>query len=244
MTVRDRVAMAFMRRLVRTPEGRAHVLRQLADAEGNGENGFFENVLAKVDDAGLRQIIRKHKEDELRHEQMFLACAERAGVPAQPIPAEVKYVERIFDEVGFYQQPLDTAEDLMGAYLLLQAIEERSVVQFKLFEKVFAEIDPLTAATFAAISKDEERHIKYCHAVAKKYAPDAATHDRKLAEMRELEARAFAENGRANMSYVFSRGWFDGGPLTRWIFRTLSNLGQNRLPLTPFAVPNLEVAHA
>jgi rubrerythrin len=238
--------MAFLRRMIRSPEGRNHMLRQLADAEGNGENGFFELVLAKVDDPNLRQMIRKHKEDELRHEQMFLACAERTGAAAEPLPDNVKYVDRIFREVGFYDQPMTSREDVMTAYLLLQAVEERSVVQFKLFEQAYAEVDPLAAATFAAIAKDEERHIKYCHAVARRYAPDAATHDRKLAEMRTIEARAFAANGRANLEYVFSRGWFDGGPLVRWFFRTLTRLTAGQLPLTPFAeaAPQLEVAHA
>jgi hypothetical protein len=227
--------MAFMKRVVATPEGRAHILRELGDAEGNGENGFFENILAQVNDPALRQMIRKHKEDELRHERMFLACAERTGVAAQPIPPEVKYVERIFDAVGFYERPIQSDEDIMNAYLLLQAVEERSVVQFKLFEQVFAEIDPLTAATFAAIGKDEERHIKYCHAIARKYAPDAATHDQKLAEMRALEAQAFADNSRANMDHVFAKNWFDGGALTKWFFRALSNFNRGQLPYTPFA---------
>ena len=101
-------------------------------------------------------------------------------------------------------------------------------------------MDPLTAATFAAIGKDEERHIKYCQAVAKKYAPDAATLHRKLAEMRALEAQAFTDNGRANMAYVFSRGWFEGGPLVRWFFRSISALGNRQAP----AALRLEAAHA
>ena len=235
MTIRDRISMACMKRVVATPEGRNHILRELADAEGNGENGFFEEVLRKVSDPALQKIIRKHKEDELRHEQQFLACAERTGLPGEPIPEEVKYVERIFQAVGFYDQPLESDEDVMRAYLLLQAIEERSVVQFKLFEAVFRPLDPFIADTFVVISRDEERHIKYCQAVAKKYAPDAATHDRVLAEMRDLEARAFADNSRANTDHVFARGWFDGGALTRWFFRALSRLGSQRLPLTPFA---------
>jgi rubrerythrin len=244
MTLRDRISMAFMKRVIATPEGRAHILRELADAEGNGENGFFELVLAKVNDANLAQMIRKHKEDELRHERMFNECAERTGVAPQPIPAEVKYVERIFDTVGFYENPIETPEDLMRAYLLLQAIEERSVVQFKLMEKAFRSVDEKTADVLVAIGRDEERHIKYCQAIARKYAPDALTHDRALTEMRQLEARAFRDNGRANMSHVFAQGWFAGGALVKWIFRTLSNLGGDALPLTPFAIPQLEVAHA
>ena len=88
MTLRDRVSMAFMKRVVATPEGRAHILRELADAEGNGENGFFENVLAQVDDPALAQMIRKHKEDELRHESStttrritFYSCKPSRSVP-------------------------------------------------------------------------------------------------------------------------------------------------------------------
>jgi hypothetical protein len=244
MTIRDRFSMAFMKRLVSTPEGRNHLLRELADAEGNGENGFFEIVLSKVDDASLKQMIQKHKADELRHEQMFLECAARTGATAEPLPDSVKYVERIFETVGFYDQPIETGEDIMRAYLLLQAVEERSVVQFKLMERVFRDIDVTTAQVFVAIGKDEERHIKYCQAVARRYAPDAATHDRALAEMRELEARAFAANSRANMDYTFARGWFGGGALTKWLFRTLSNLSSGKLPLTPFATAQLALQPA
>lgn len=240
MTLREHLSMAFMKRVIATPEGRAHLLRELADAEGNGENGFFEEVLAKVDDVELRRIIRRHKEDELRHEKLFLEAAARTGVPAEPIPPQVKYVERIFDAVGFYDQPMTSDEDIMNAYLLLQAIEERSVVQFKLFEEVFAETDAETADTFKAIRADEERHIKYCRAVAKKYAPSPEKLETKLAEMRALEARAFAENGRANMDYLFSRGWFAGGALVKWFFRTLQNLNVER-PAMPL---QLEAAHA
>jgi rubrerythrin len=240
MTLRERLSMAFAKRVIATPEGRAHLLRELADAEGNGENGFFEEMLAKVDDVELRRIIRRHKEDELRHQRMFLDCAARTGVPAEPLPPQVKYVERIFDAVGFYDQPLDTNEDIMTAYLLLQSIEERSVVQFKLFEQAFADVDAETAETFRAIRADEERHIKYCRAVARKYAPSTEAHDAKLAEMRALEARAFADNGRANMDYVFSRGWFAGGALIKWFFRTLQNFNVER----PSAPLQLEAAHA
>ncbi len=236
MTIRDRLSMAFMKRVIATPEGRNHILRELADAEGNGENGFFETILAKVDDANLRQVIQKHKADELRHEQMFLECAERTGIAAEPLPDSVKYVERIFQTVGFYEKPIETHEDIMRAYLLLQAVEERSVVQFKLMEQVFREAgDVITAQVFVAIGKDEERHIKYCQAVAKRYAPDAAMHKKALVEMRELEARAFSDNGRANMDYTFSRNWFDGGAVTKWFFRTLTSLNRDSLPLTPFA---------
>lgn len=236
MNLRERLSMSFLRRVIAKPEGRAHVLRELADAEGNGENGFFEVILAKMDDPQLRRLVEKHKADELRHEQLFLACAERTGAPVEPVPDEVKYVERVYQRTGFYDKPIENGRDIMEAYLLLQAVEERSVIQFALMEQVFREVDPATADVFLVIIKDEERHIKYCDAIARRYAPDEASRVHVLRRMRELEAECFADNGRANMAYTFSRGYFDGGALVKFAFRTLQRLGARAggLPLTPF----------
>src|SRR5688572_15253161 len=146
MTLRECIAAGFLGRILATPEGRAHILHQLADAEGNGENGFFESLLARVDDPVLARLVRKHKEDELRHEQLFLARARAQGVPLAPLPAEVKYVERVFAATGFENQPIDTRDDLVEAYALLQVIEERSVTQFAEMEKAFAALGEIGRA--------------------------------------------------------------------------------------------------
>jgi hypothetical protein len=236
MTVRDRLSLAFLRRVVATPGGRAHILRELADAEGNGENGFFEEILAKVDDPSLKQLIYKHQQDELRHERLFHERADAQGVPFEPVPEQVKYVERVFERTRFRDRPIETQEDVMAAYLMLQAVEERSVVQFALMEQAFREVDPTTADVIVEIRRDEERHIKYCHAIAKKYAPDEATRVRVLREMRELEAECFAENGRANLAYTYARDYFSGGRLVRWFFRALQDVNREQKPLTPFAL--------
>lgn len=236
MTLRERIAAAFLRRFIATPEGRAHILHQLADAEGNGENGFFESLLARVDDPDLARLVRKHKEDELRHEELFLARALAQGVPLQSLPDEVKYVERLFESVGFEDKPIDTTDDLVEAYALLQAVEERSVTQFAQMERAFDAVgDKATAAVFRQVSADEARHIRYCQAIAKKYQPDAARRAEVLARMRTVEARAFVENGSANLELAIARGFFQGGPFARFFFRTLQWLGAQNPPLTPFA---------
>jgi demethoxyubiquinone hydroxylase (CLK1/Coq7/Cat5 family) len=248
MDLRERMSRAFLKRLVARPEGRAHLLRELADAEGNGENGFFEELLAQVDDPSLRRLVHKHQADEVRHQQLFLACAARTGVAPEPVPDDVKYVERLWASTGFGEGKINGARGVMEAYLLLQAIEERSVTQFAILEQVLRPVDAQTADVLVQIRRDEERHIKYCQAIARRYAPDEASRVATLRRMRELEAQCFADNGAANMRYVFARGWFAGGPLVRWLFSTVQRLGGARPPLTGFAdaepAPRLEPAVA
>jgi hypothetical protein len=235
MELRDRLSMGFLARIIARPAGRAHVLRQLADAEGNGENGFFEQILSRVDDPALRRMVQKHQADELRHEQLFLACAERTGVAPAPIPDEVKFVERLFRRTRFYERPIASQRDVMEAYLLLQVIEERSVTQFRLMEPVFRAVDGASAEVLALVARDEERHLKYCHAVAARYAPDDATRLQVLAELRRVEAECFRDNGRANLEHVLAHDLFAGGPAVRLFYRALQVLPA-ALPTTPFAV--------
>ena len=40
--LRDGLQLRYLRRMVKTPAGRAFLLNQLADAESNGENQVFE----------------------------------------------------------------------------------------------------------------------------------------------------------------------------------------------------------
>ena len=242
MDLREWLTLRFTRRLLSTPEGRAHVLNQIADAESNGENHVFEHVLKHVDDSALRKMIEKHQADEIRHEQLFRACVERNGIVPHPVPSGLKLIDRLDRAVGgFFEHDLDATTGVMDAYLLLQVIEERAITQFTVFEKVFRELDlpigPVIADTFVEVAKDEELHLKYCHAISKRYAPDELTRQRRLKELRELEARCFAENSAANMEHVFQKGWFDGGPAVKWMFKTLQSLGNRRgeLPYTAFA---------
>ena len=104
---------------------------------------------------------------------------------------------------------------MMRAYLLLQVLEERATTQFPLLEAAFRKVDSATADVVSSIFKDEERHLKYCEAIARKYAPDEATHAAELAHMRDVEARAFAAHGRANMAHVLERGYLGPGAAKR-----------------------------
>lgn len=242
MNLRERLTLRFTDRVITTPEGRAHLLNQCADAEGNGENGFFEHILSYVDDPALQKMIAKHRADELRHEQLFLAARDRTGVDPGPVPDELKLIDRLDRAVGhFFAQPIRDRRGLMDAYLMLQVIEERALVQFALFEVAFRGVDDETADVIAGIAADEARHLKYCHAIARRYAPSDTVQRETLDELRRLEARCFAENGRANMDYLFDRGLVAVHPVEQWFWRAVNGLSvRGPAPLTRFS--NVEAA--
>lgn len=217
----------YLSRLIAHPKGRAHLLTQLADAEDSGEGAFFDRLLAKVDDPQLQKMIRRHAEDETRHARMFRECAERHGVAADPIPDDLRLIDRLDAATGrLFDRGIQSRTDVMEAYLLLQVIEERAITQFELFEEVFRRVDPATADVLAEIARDEERHLKYCHAIARRYAPDAATLDETLARFRRLEARAFAENSRANMRWLMARRYVALGRVERVFWLGLARLNR------------------
>lgn len=237
MNLREGLTLRFLGRVIASPEGRAHLLNQLADAEGNGENGFFDRVLSHVDDPALQKMIAKHRDDELRHEQLFLAARDKTGIDPGPVPDELKLIDRLDRAVGnFFAQPIRDRRGVMEAYLMLQVVEERALTQFALIERAFRRVDPDTADVIAGIARDEERHLKYCHAIARRYAPSPEAQRDTLAELRRIEARCFADNGRANLEYLFDRGLVAVHPVEKWFWQGVNGLSSRaRPPLTRFA---------
>jgi len=75
--------------------GRAHVLNQIAEAEDNGEARVFDDAIALVDDPALKKLIARHRDDEIRHGQLFRAALKRTNVDPGPVPDELKIIDRI-----------------------------------------------------------------------------------------------------------------------------------------------------
>ena len=73
---------------------------------------LFEHLLAYVDDPKLRQLIRIHHEDELRHEALFIARAEAQQVSIPIVPDRVKLLLRIDARVGLFNRPITTDDDV------------------------------------------------------------------------------------------------------------------------------------
>lgn len=246
-TIRDRLSLAYTRRIVKTPAGRAFILRQLAEAEANGEAAIFDRVLCFVDDPKLQRMIAKHQEDEVRHARLFTEAAARQGVPDEPVPVELRLIDRLDREAGgLLDRRVEEAKDIMEIYLLLQVIEERGITQFRLLGRAFREVDPQTADLLDAVARDEERHLKYCHAIAPRYAPGPETMAATLAHLRTLEARVFADQMHLSTEYAMDHGYFSGGPVEKALFRGLVRLTRRsgELPYTPYATAPRVVAAA
>jgi rubrerythrin len=233
MRVQQRLTEKFVTQLVKSPEGRAHLLNQIAEAEDNGEARVFDDAIALVDDPALKKMIARHRDDEIRHGQLFRACMRRTNVDPGPVPNGLKVIDNLSAKMGgFFDAPITDAKGVMEAYLVLQVLEERACEQFPMYERVFSKIDPETAAVFAEVGRDEARHLKYCHAISKRYAPDEETRIAELQRLRRLEAESFRETQRANMSHVEAKGLMEN-KLARVVFGVLGRLSQ-RVPILPF----------
>jgi rubrerythrin len=222
----------FFRRLIATPEGRAHVLALMVAAEEGDEAGVFEQLKAHADDEALRRTVERHQSDEYEHAALYRACLARNGVTPEPIPNDLLIIRQIAREAGgAFARGLDansahgiaSREDVMNTYALLLAIEERGVEQFPLIGAEFRRIgDHETADTFDRVAKDELRHTKYCRALGRRYAPDEATWQRAVEHFRAVESRAFHRVGLAGIAYTLREGLILGGVLGRFSAKLLS----------------------
>ena len=237
MNLRDRLSLQYTRLLAATPEGRAHVLNQVADAESSGEAQIFDQALARVDDPHLARMIEKHRGDEIRHAELFRARLADTGVDPGPVPENLKMMDRLDRKLGgFLGKPITDSRGVMEAYVVLQVVEERALHQFALIAQAFEATDPQTSRVFEEVGRDEERHLKYCHAISRRYAPDEATRVATLREYRQIEAECFRDNSAANMDYTLEHK-FVANAFRRTAWRLVGALGQlaTGLPMTAFA---------
>ena len=233
--LRETVSRTFLGSLLASPQGRAYALVQAAIAEGTDEGAVFEHVATRVADGELQRMVKKHAEDEERHAALFFGCADRQGVGRPEIPKELRVLELLDARIGVFGRPVATDEDVMMSYLVLQVIEERAIEQFATMEPVMRRYDSRTADVLAGIGKDEERHLLYCRAITKRYAPNEAVREQKLAALREAEAHAFREHQQNGIAYIMGRADLLT-PAARLFWRAALDLLSRRadLPYTRF----------
>ncbi|MBS2024096.1 MAG: ferritin-like domain-containing protein [Deltaproteobacteria bacterium] len=228
--LRESLNLKFMSLLLSTPRGRAHLLAQCADAESTGESRIFDQALGGVDDANLKRMITRHRDDELRHERLFRERLAATGVTDLPDLRDLQVVDRIDAALGgFLEKPITDARGVMEAYCLLQVLEERAVMQFPIFAKAFATIDPATTRVFEEVLEDERRHLLYCVAVSRRYAPSEEAREACLNRLRAIEAEEYKANQAANMRHAFKHGYVRGLASIPWRLLALA------APLIPAA---------
>ena len=246
MNPEEMLRRSFFRRLVSTPEGRAHILELMVAAEEGDEAGVFDRLQNVVDDPQLRKTSARHQADEREHAGLYRACIERNGVEPKPIPPSLMIIRRVaFAAGGAFAAGADsgssegirTREDVMNTFALLLAIEERGVEQFPLIGREFRRIgDHETADTFDRVARDELRHTKYCQAIGRRYAPDDAAWKRAVERYAAIERRAFEQAGIAGIAYAIENGLVWKGPFARTVARVLRSLDPMK-PGAPGAAP-------
>lgn len=200
-----------MRQMASTAAGRAHLLTLVANSERNDEGRIFAALAKRENDPWLARVVRRHSDDEERHAGLLEARIAANGSGRPELPASLDLLGLLDTALdGLMSRPISSRDDVMRAYLLLQVLEERAISQLPLFIEAFAEVDPETSAVFEVLLRDEQRHLGYCHAIARKYAPSLAVHDETLTHLRQVEARVFARGTMINLKYVLDRGLLTG----------------------------------
>lgn len=217
--------LRFLDRLWASPRGRAFMVGFMADAEDSDERGVFDTLLERVDEPELHKMIRIHRDDEIKHAAMLRKCLARMSTIPILVPDHLRiipYLERSLGNVA--ERFLDHDGGVMEAYVFLQVIEERAVVQFPLFADAVRPYDTDIAKTIDAIAADERRHVKYAKAISKKYAPNETTLARTLAQFRAAEAKAHVDHGGAFLDFALDENLLAIGRFEKLIWRAMSKL--------------------
>lgn len=186
------------------PAALAYALSSYSDAESGGENLVFERCLARASDPKVKQMIKIHQDDEIRHAAMLDARREALGLPRHRVPDDLKVVQRLSDAAGgVLDLPMTEDRHIALAYHLLYVVEARAIDEFARAVGAFTRAgDHGTAAVFASIATDEARHLKYCDAIARRYSTDEADFARERDRMRALEQKVYGAQSRGFTMYL------------------------------------------
>lgn len=232
-TIAERANFTFLKQLVKTPAGRVHLLTQITNAEASGELALFERLAALTHELELQRLIRRHGADEVEHSRKLNARIAELGVPRPTLPAALNLPLALDRRLKVLSGPLSTSDDLLRAYVFLQVLEERIVWQFGTFIDALQPVDPVTAALFADILSDEERHLRYCRVITQRMAPHPKVLDQTLAAFRAAESAEFTANGLASFDYVLAHGLLDEPAAVRLGWKTLGHLARLSQQLDP-----------
>jgi hypothetical protein len=230
------IGARFLEKLVATPRGRAFLLRFLQSTEESDEGAIFDTLLERVDDPKLHELVRIHRADEQRHTEIFRQAVDRvvrAGGPGTapgPIPDELRVVARLDELLGQSADGFVAGRvGVLEMYALLLVLEERAVREWPAIVHALRAVDPEAASDVERVVRDEGRHVKYAHAIVRRYAPDEATRERVLGRVRKAEQRAFDEHTNAFTRAVLDRDLLEVGRVERVFWRGIVFLGELRV---------------
>jgi rubrerythrin len=222
-TLDARLDRTVRRYIFSQPRSAGFALSSYADAEAGGEGQIFERALLRATDPALSKMIRRHMEDEQRHARLIDERRESLGLESSPIPAHLKLVDRLSAAAGdVLDAKMDQDSDIARVYALLHVIEERAVEVFERSVTVLTDLgDHESAALFASIGEDEQRHLKYCRAIGRKYAGSDAAYVAMVEDMRIVEASVYAEVSRSFLKHMLTNGMLELPPALRTVVGAL-----------------------
>ena len=247
MKIHDVMLTLFLKELFSTARGRAFVLTQAAEAESGGEQKIFDVLLERVNDPELAKMVRKHREDEARHAKLYAECAARQGASLPPLPPElgvVPVVDRYIGEarggVRFFEETVYDDRYVLHGYLFLQVLEERAIDQLSLLAGALRPFDPRSAAIVLEIDADERRHLRYCHAISKRYAKSDEELATVLADFRRAETLAYREHTQDNLKFLLEGGFLSSRAKTLFWRGVGSASAYAELPWTKTGRPSAD----
>ena len=97
---------------------------------------------------------------------------------------------------------------------------------------------------FEEVARDEDRHLRYCHAISRRYAETEAVRIATLARFRVAEAEAFRDNGNANMRHIVANVFEPSVQSLGWSLVAALTKRSPALPFTRFGRDSFEMAAA
>lgn len=135
------------------------------ETQGGWENA---RIAALVHDPQLAPKIERHGADEDKHGRIFRALLRERGLAPVEVPLEVDYCGLLERQgIGLRHERLRSKEPLVVEeviwYLAFSRVtEQRASEEMRLLLRVFSN-DSRLGKAIRVISKDEDKHLAYCH---------------------------------------------------------------------------------
>lgn len=217
----------FMKQALTNKKGLVHLFSQMADAEGgnSGELHLFDKIEDYIQDPTIKKIVKAHKADEEKHEQMFLDYIEMLGEKPIPLTDDIRLLKVLDSELNILNNEIKTDQDVINIMALLLVIEERAILEFQNLLQVFDKDWAIKSMLEEAI-KDEEKHLKFCNKIISHYTTDEVEVNKQIEEYRRLEDLSYRKLSLNHMNYCLNENFIEGS-FKQNFWRFLGNIAKS-----------------
>lgn len=176
------------------------------EAQGGWENGRIA-ALVPASYQGLAPKIARHGADEDKHGRIFNALLSKRGLAPVPVPAATDYTMLLERRgIGLAHDKLRrddplTENDIIAYLAHSRVTEQRASEQMRTLRKHSVGHDDVARAV-RVISRDEDKHLAYCHEELLRLATDghAPVIDRTLRDAARVEIEVYRDVSKAVMA--------------------------------------------